>query len=88
MAKFAYNNAKNVSINHTAFELNCGYHPRMLYKKEIDSCSKSKLADKLLTKLRELMIVCQNNLHNTQKLQKWAHNKGVIPRSYVSDKKV
>ena len=26
MAEFAYNNAKNASIGHTPFELNCGFH--------------------------------------------------------------
>ena len=29
MAEFAYNNAKNASTDHTPFELNYGYHPRM-----------------------------------------------------------
>ena len=26
MAKFAYNNAKELNTAHTPFELNCGYH--------------------------------------------------------------
>ena len=39
MAEFAYNNAKNASTGHTPFELNCGYYPRMLYKKDVDSHS-------------------------------------------------
>ena len=34
------------------------------------------------------MIVCQENLHHVQELQKRAHNKGVKPWSYVSDEKV
>ena len=34
MAEFAYNNAKNVSIGHTFFELNYGYHPQMSYEKK------------------------------------------------------
>ena len=59
MAKFAYNNAKNASTGHTLFELNCGYHPRMLYKEEVNSCFKSKLAVELSAELRELMIVCR-----------------------------
>ena len=59
MAEFAYNNAKNVSTGHKLFELNCGYHPQMSYKKEADSYSKSKSADKLSAELRELMIVWQ-----------------------------
>ena len=57
MAKFAYNNAKNASTSHTPFELNCGYHPQMSYKEDIDPRSQSKLADELSAKLRELMIV-------------------------------
>ncbi len=27
MAEFAYNNAKNASIGHIPFKLNCGFHP-------------------------------------------------------------
>ena len=64
MAKFIYNNAKNVSTTYTPFELNCGYHSRMLYKKKVDFCSKSKLVDQLSAELRELMVVCQENLYH------------------------
>ena len=59
MAEFAYNNAKNASTAHTPFELNCDYYSRMSYEEDhVDPRSKSKSADKLSTKLRELMIVC------------------------------
>ena len=34
------------------------------------------------------MIVCQENLHHAQELQKRAHDKGVKPWSYASGKKV
>ena len=68
MAEFAYNNTKNTSIGHTPFELNCGYHPRILYKEDVDSHLQSKSADELLAKLRELMIVCRKNLHHAQEL--------------------
>ena len=68
MTEFAYNNAKNASTGHTRFELNYGYHPRMSYKNDIDPRSKSKLINKLSTKLRELMIICQENLHHAQEL--------------------
>ena len=88
MVKFAYNNAKNASTGHTPFELNFGYQPQMLYKEEVDSCSKSKSADKLLAKLRELMIVFWENLYHAQELQKQTHNKGVKPRSHVSGDKI
>ena len=60
----------------------------MLYEEEVDFCSKSKSADKLLVELKELMIVGWENLHHAQKLQKRAHNKGVKSRSYVLSDKV
>ena len=88
MVEFAYNNAKNASTGYTPFELNCGYHPRMSYKEDVDSRFQSKSADKLSAELRELMIVCQENLHNVQELQKRAHDKGVKPRSYAPGDKV
>ena len=88
MAEFAYNNAKNASTGHTSFELNCGYHPRMLYEEKVDFRSKSKSADKLSVELRELMIICRENFHHAQEQQKRAHNKGVKSRSYAPDDKV
>ncbi len=36
MAEFAYNNAKNASISHPSFELNCDFHPQASYKKDVD----------------------------------------------------
>ena len=58
MAEFAYNNAKNASTNHTLFELNCRYHPRVSYEEDLDPCSKSKIAEELSFELRNLMAVC------------------------------
>ena len=88
MAKFMYNNAKNAIIGHMPFELNYGYYLWMSYKEEVNSRSKSKSANKLSAELKELMIICQENFHHTQKLQKQAHNKGVKPRNYASHDKV
>ena len=88
MTEFAYNNAKNASSGHTPFELNCGYRPRILYKDNVDPCSKSKSVDDLSAKLRELIIVCRKNPHHAQKLQKQAHDKSVKPRSYASNNKI
>ena len=88
MAEFAYNNAKNTSTSHTPFELNYGYHSRMSYKEKVNPYSQSKSVDKLLAKLKKLMIVCCKNLYNAQELQKRAHNKDVKPRSYASSEKV
>ena len=88
MAEFAYNNPKNASTGHMSFELNCGYHPRISFKKDTDPRFQSKIIDKLLTKLWELMTICRENLHHAQKLPKQAHDKGVKPKSYASSDKV
>ena len=60
----------------------------MSYKEKVDPYSKSKSADKLSAKLRELMIVCRENLYHTQELQKRAHDKAMKPRSYAFGDKV
>ncbi len=65
MAEFAYNNAKNANTGHTPFELNYKYHPRASYKEDVDPRSQLKSADELATELRELMIVCRENLQHT-----------------------
>ena len=70
MMEFAYNNTKNASTSYKPFELNCGYYSRMSYKDDVDPRFKSKSADKLSVKLRELMIICQKNLYYAQELQK------------------
>ena len=88
MAEFAYNNTKNASTGHTPFELNCGFHPRMSYEEDVDPRSQSKSADELSAELRELMIVCRENLHHAQELQKQAHDKWVKPRSYAPGEKI
>ena len=83
IAELAYNNAKNASTGYIPFKLNCSYHLWILYKKKVDSRSKSKSVDKLSAELRKLMIVCQENLHHAQELQKRAHDKGVKPKNYA-----
>ena len=60
----------------------------MSYKDDVDPRYKSKSADDRSAELRELMIVCRENLHHTQKLQKRAHNKSVKPNSYALGDKV
>ena len=54
MAEFAYNNTKNANTGHTFFKLNCGFHPRASYEEDVNLRSKSKVLDKLATKLKEL----------------------------------
>lgn len=64
IAKFANNNAKNLTTDHTLFELNYIYHSHVSYKEDIDLRSKWKLADELSTKLGELMTVYRENLYH------------------------
>ncbi len=64
MAEFAYNNTKNASTGHTPFELNCGYHPRVSFKEDVDPRLRSCSANELAKELRELIeVCCQNFLH-------------------------
>ena len=64
MAKFAYNNAKNMSNAHTPFKLNCGYYLHIFFKEDTNLCSQLKIADKLSAELQELMTICQEKLHH------------------------
>ena len=88
MAEFAYDNAKNDSIGYTPFELNCAYHLYVSYKKNVNPHSKSKLADDLANDLKELMIICRENLQHVQNLQKQTHDKSTKPTSYATGNKV
>ena len=60
----------------------------MLYKKEVDSRSKSKSADELSIELRELIIVYWKNFYHAWKLQKRAYDKGVKPWNYTLGNKI
>ena len=52
------------------FEPNCGYHLYIFYAENVNFYFRSKIADKLTKKLRNLMAVCRENLEHAQKLQK------------------
>ena len=88
MAEFAYNNAKNTSTCHIPFKFNCGYHPKVSFKEDIDPRSRSYLANKLAKELRKLMEVCCQNLFYIQELQKRAYDKGIKSGSYTPSEKV
>ncbi len=88
IAEFAFNNAKNASTGHTLFELNCGYHPRVSFKEDMDPRSRTCPTYELVEELRELIKVCCQNLLHVQELQKKAHDKGVKSRSYAPGEKV
>ena len=62
MAEFAYNNAKHASMGYISFELNGGYYSYVSYKENIDPCSKSKAANELAEKLRNLIAAYRKNL--------------------------
>ena len=62
MAEFVYNNAKNASTGHTPFKLNCNYRSKMSFKEDVDPRLKSRFANKLTKKLRELIEICCQNL--------------------------
>ena len=66
MAKFAYNNAKYTSTEETPFELNCRYHLRVFYEKDVDPYSRSKIANELTKELRNLMAAYRENLKHAQ----------------------
>ena len=68
MAEFAYNNVKNASIGNTSFKLNCDYHSRISYEKNINLCSKSKSTNELSTDPQELMTMYKKNLYHAQEL--------------------
>ena len=68
MAKFAYNNTKNADTGHMPFKLNCGFHPQVSFKDDVDSHSRFCSANKLAKKLRELIDICQQNLLYAQEL--------------------
>ena len=62
IVEFTYNNTKNASTGYTPFELNCSYHPCISYKEDINPHSQSTLANNLANNLRELIVVCWENL--------------------------
>ena len=49
---------ENANTSYTPFKLNYGYHSCISYKQNIDHYSKSKSANDLANKLKELIAVC------------------------------
>ena len=50
---------KNISTSYTLFELNCGFYSQAFYKEDVGPRSKLKAINKLATKLRKLIAVCE-----------------------------
>lgn len=87
MPKFAYNNIKNANIKQIYFKLNYKYYSHFFCKDKVESDSKSQLANKIVNKLTELMIIYQQNLFYIQKLHKKVYHTKIQARNYISDKK-
>ena len=62
MVEYAYKNGKNTSTGYTFFGLNCGFHPRVSYKEDVDPRFKWKTTDQLATELYTLISMCRENL--------------------------
>lgn len=62
MTKFAYNNIKNINTGHILFEFNYRFYSQVLFKKNIDSYSRSYFTNKLANKLRNLIEIYYQNL--------------------------
>lgn len=58
IAKFAYNNIKNVSIGYIPLVFNYLYHLKVFVKDEINLYSKSCFDNKLVDKLKKLIEIC------------------------------
>ena len=57
MTEFAYNNFKNTNMDHTPFELNCGYHLCISFEDKYNTYSRSSSAKRLAMQLKKLMNV-------------------------------
>lgn len=57
MAKFAYNNVKNVSISYTLFEFSYKYYSQIFFQEKANQIQKFELAKKLIKELKEVMFV-------------------------------
>lgn len=83
MAKFVYNNCKNANNSYISFEFNYSYHLYISFKNKVYLHFRSYLANKLVNKLKNLMIIWQQNKFYIKKLQNKAYNKRVKLWSYV-----
>lgn len=70
IAKFAYNNAKNVSIGCIPFEQNCNNNFLVSYEKNINLRFRLREAKERLSKLDKPMTICQENFIYTQDFPK------------------
>lgn len=62
MAKFAYNNARNMITRQIPFELNFSFYAKVSYEKDVNFWSKFQAANKFTKELQQLAIICRENL--------------------------
>ena len=69
MAKFVYNNIKNIKINYIFFELNFNYYLDIFYSKNINLYYKYKSINNLANNLIKYMILYYKNFQYAPNLQ-------------------
>ncbi len=79
---------KNANTRHIPFESNCGYYPHTSYQEDVDLYSQLKSVKKLANKLRDLIMICRENVYHIQKLRKLYHDKATKSRSYMPGNKI
>ena len=57
MTEFAYNNTKIANIDHTSFELNCGYHSYISFEDNANPYSRFCSIKKLAKKVRDVISI-------------------------------
>ena len=60
----------------------------MFYKKNVNPYSKYKSVDKILIKLRKMIIICKENIYHILKPLKQANDKNIKLRSFFLSNKV
>lgn len=61
IAKFIFNNIKNINVRYILFRLNCRYHLYISYKKDIKLYFKPKIADSSIKNLRNFINTYKKN---------------------------
>ena len=75
-------------MRYISFKLNYRYYSLIPYKEDLNPHSRSRRANQLTEKLRNLMAIYRENLQHAQKLQKQAYNKVTKPESYAHGEKI
>lgn len=77
-SQIVYNNAKNASIGHMAFEFNCKYHSHVFFRDKVDPHFKSPLWINWLKSLKYWCLFIDKTCfilgHCKSRLMIWAYN--------------